>query len=285
MRKQDKPTEKPKFRIYSSYDPVAKERKIENSERRIKIKEAVNQESGRRFASRIKIIILISIIVTLGYFSFISNINVSGADSDLSSRVEEQTLYYLGSSPWRRFQFLLSSNDLSNYIIEKEPVLDSVDVSRSLFSKHLSIKVTSKRIVAIWQQGRGGQKYQLNEDGVVSSETEENLDLPLIVSDQQFDNSHFIGKGVVDGTTLNSITVWAGELKKIGLVYESFEVSNTPRQFVIKLKDKPFYLLVSSSGVEEGVKGLSKTLEELKAKNITPSKYIDIRIPYRVYYQ
>ncbi len=286
MKTRSKPVSKTSVRVYRSFDG-RRETTSQHTNRRNFALPSLEKLPSVRF--RLKLIlfsILTVLCLRVSYISRVVVINQPGLDDAPRVAAEDAVKSYMQSRPWRHFQLFISSPEIENAVRAKTPSISRAEVKRSLFSDTVSVRILPKQPSAVWQQGRGGQTYVIDETGRAFMKASGSEKLPKILSDQSFVNGAVTGQYVIDANAVKTVTSWGPELKKLGMELDVVEMGSVPRQADFVLKNKPYRIRVSTEvSAAEAAPYLAQMLKNLEDRKITPAEYIDIRIPYRVFYK
>jgi hypothetical protein len=110
--------------------------------------------------------------------------------------------------------------------------------------------------------------------------------IPRIISESSAIQGSVQGKIVIDSAVVKAANEWSAQLTKINLVYESMIVNNEPRQADIVVKDKQWRLRIATDGNAADTIGyVDKALKKIAADGKDMNEYLDVRIPYRIFYK
>ncbi len=231
-------------------------------------------------------VLALLLLLKLTYISTISVVGVKTPDKTIETSIKNATISYTHERPWRRFQLFISSRDLEKALREEVPNATNISVKRSLFSNSISVSMLPKQPSAKWQQGRGGQIYVVDTIGRAFMQARGDEGLPLIISENPPAQGTVTGQIVVDAAAVQSAMAWRQYLPSAGLTLDAFLIDGTPKQAVLLIKDKPWRIKVSTdTSANESINYLKKSLEKIAADKKALNEYIDIRIPYRVFYK
>ena len=230
--------------------------------------------------------VMIIAILALSYISTISVDGQSIADPQLQVSVKEAAKKYTGEQPWRHFQLFISNQDMEASIRKSVPDLADVQIKRSLLSNQVSIKVLPKRPSVLWQEGRGGPTYVVDESGKAFMQSTGKEKLPKIIQETPNVTGAVIGQIVVDSGAIRSASEWSTRLSSIQLSFDSMVITNTPRQADIVLKDKQWRIRIATdTNAAETIVYVGKALEKIASEGKDMTEYLDARIPYRIFYK
>ncbi len=286
MKPRAKPVSKTSVRVYRSFDG-RHETASQHTKRRNFAMPSLEKLPSVRF--RLKLIlfsILAVLCLRVSYISRVVVINQPGLDDAPRVAAEDAVKAYMQSRPWRHFQLFISSPEIENAVRSKAPSISQVDVTRSLFSNAITVRILPKQPSAIWQQGRGGQTYVIDDAGRAFMKASGSEKLPKILSEQSFVNGAVTGQYVIDANAVKTVSSWEPELRRLGMELDFMEIGSVPRQSDFVLKNKPYHIRVSTEvSASEAAPYLAQMLKNLEDRKITPAEYIDLRIPYRVFYK
>ena len=255
------------------------------------IKSATSREKIHRLSNlRRKIVtiffvtVFLAIILLFLIWQFTSSVRISVVNADNIkdvSRYKKSINDYLKSNPMQRFRFSTNVKNLQNYIISKDSEVQSVDQVGFAGFGVTKFNITIRRPVASWQIGE--TKYYVDRQGlsfkkdffdkpvisIVDDSGIKSNDTKAIVSDRFLS---FVGR-VLDiseknGQKVTKVSIPRGKTRQIEINYDGV---NYP--ILLSISNPP------GSQIENAI----RAIKYFAGKGETP-KYIDVRVPQKVFY-
>lgn len=238
--------------------------------------------------------IILGFIFIFAYSSTLSS-NVKVQVSKSNAEFREQSEYRSGvksileSSILNKSKLFADSDAIENKVKLMFPEVESAVLIMPLGGRNPRLNITTSSIVA--SVDNGATTSVITESGLIikdvilpNSPTQLRVRL-LNLDITGFEN----GDQVLTRNEVSLIKLLRDELGKITIndkpvTPQSIDVNVIDASFMVKLKDFPFIVKMSSqSDSREEVGALLVALEWLSSDNSLPSEYIDVRVPGRVF--
>lgn len=188
-----------------------------------------------------------------------------------------------------RSKLLFQSNDFEAAMRAKFPEINQIASIVPLGGRDLSVLIAVSDPFAVVSSG--SDKGILNTDGIIVSEnmvssSEDLINIRFTSPQENFE----VGSRILTADEVKMLNELKTELQtftlkdgtKLEIEEVLFDVSTG--QLEVKLKDKPFYLKLSSfSDANLQVGAVKATLKQLDRDSALPTQYLDVRVPNRVF--
>jgi hypothetical protein len=194
---------------------------------------------------------------------------------------------YLRSSIWNKNKITLDSTGLANYITTHYPEISSVDVSTPFVDNHLVVYLTSTQPAIILTEPKASYALDGNGRAILTAPTAAALNLNIPVITDQSGLSVSLGKLALSSSDIYFVKEVVGQLQAKSYKVSQMTLPANTDELDVSLTGEPYYIkfnLEASDPRQEAGTFLA-TIANLKSQNITPSKYIDVRVDGRAYYQ
>jgi len=261
-----------------------------------KTKSKPSRSLFKAFLSRIGVLVLIIILGFVLYrvttLSTQTSVKVVPNDYQLLLRdpaVYQQTAeQYLSKSVLNRSKLTVNSTGLANEMLKKYPELAFAGLSLSVISNQPVLLIEAAPTALILSSSSG--VYAIGYNGKALASTDEIPSVKSMRIPKVGDSSGLLiepGQQALSSTHVNFI---ANVIKILGaknIKVTSVNINNASSELDININSKPYIvkLNLQSNTPKEQVGTLIATLKQLQKENIEPSKYIDVRVSGRAYYQ
>lgn len=245
---------------------------------------------SRRKATRALLVILVSIGFITWAISQFTAVPVVTLDKsfDYSLEVAEPERYesviedYLKSNPLARFRVVLDEQNLSNYVSQRLPEVESVGVAGRLKLGETEFVLSMRQPVASWLVG--DKKYYV--DGGGSAFDVNYFSEPTV---QIVDETGVVSQ-VSDVLASNRMLSFVGRVVELARL-QGYQVAKvvlppeTTRQINVELKSYSYYVKLSvdrPAGAQ--VEDMDNSIRHLKSRGVKP-RYIDVRVGGRAFYR
>lgn len=224
---------------------------------------------------------LFYVVILSGWFN-ITSIVVQGNRSVSQASIVRAANDSLSRHFWYRNIWLVEPGTLSQELESGNYELQQVSVSRQ-FPHTLVITVVERQPVLFWQTGN--DKFVLDTGGlIVATASSTALKLPVVV-----DTSNLPAKvgdrAVAPGFITFTTDVIAKLAPQTGLSVVELSVADTTNDLQVQTNAHYMLKFDTTRSVDDQINDLVAVLAKLKADKKTPSEYIDLRIPGRVFYK
>lgn len=244
------------------------------------------------------IILLIAIIVSVENILSLSNtaqiLPYSSSDSQdpLFNKIgyAQTANKTLSQSVWNKNKITINTSKLSRDLRSQYPEITNVSVALPLLSHNPLVYIQPARLVLVLQSSTSGA-YILDANGkalLKSSDTPivgQKLNLPTVIdySGLQIE----VGKQVLPVSNVTFIEIVAGELAARHFNVETMSLPAASGELDVKLVGKPYSVKfnLQNNDPQQQAGTFLAMINQLQKQNITPSKYVDVRVDGRAYYQ
>lgn len=217
-------------------------------------------------------IVIFLVLIILFFFSplfKIKNIEISSTNGEINSFFSN----FKGKN-----LFLVDTSKTKSDIKNKYPEILDVQISKGI-PNVLRVKVTERQLKMIWVSG--GKKYYVDENGLVFIEGDTQIsNLPSVIDNKNLPVE--ILKPVVISSFVNFITEIPGKLTGSDLIVDHYEVNETTFQVDAVTKNNLKIIFDTTRPLDAQIAAAQKVYTEHKTE-IT--KYLDVRVEGKVYYQ
>ncbi len=238
------------------------------------------------------VLVIVSLVVFATTLSPSPEIQLKKKDIQYydSAEYQKAAQEFIGDSVLNKSKLLFQSTTFESKMREKFPEISQIASIAPLGGRDLTVVISVSDPFAVISNGP--QKGILNADGVLVSTNNLQSDesglvrIRFITPQENFT----VGSRILTESEVNLIMELHRELQTMNLKDGSkltidevlFNVSNG--QLEVTLKDKPYYLKLSTFGDGDLQVGAVKaTLKQLDSENALPTKYLDVRVPNRVF--
>ena len=227
-----------------------------------------------------------------GWFS-IKEVRISGYNEISEPEIRNLVDDYLNKKYLldyiKHFSNILFANSetIVDSLLEKFPIIKSVNIDKGLFNKNLTVEINEREAVGIWCKNESDKCFYFDREGVMfkpalrfsgeiflTIEDSRGRDFNLADSfdDRELFEKISLTKGILD------------ELKFLG--YSNFFLPPGSFEFWVKAKEGWYVYLDKENDVPIQLVALKKFLEEkLPESRRQNLQYIDLRVNNRIYYK
>ena len=197
---------------------------------------------------------------------------------------------YLSSNPLQRSKLFFRSQNIESEMLLEFPEITQIDAIVPLGGRDLGIVMRVSEPFATLQSG--SEKGVINDDGVLILGDSVNESELLQIRFAQPQESFQQGSRQLTTTELDLLQLLQRELSNLqlsnsnpnGLQISSVLFNVGDGQFEVSLTNAPYFIKLSTYGdASEQVGGVLATLRQLDQQNVLPERYIDVRVPGRVF--
>ncbi len=268
--------------------------------RKIRYKDQYKLNKRRRFIRKVLFVSCCALVLLFvaGYLLFfaklfdVRGIKVAGAqeNSELNVLIPAHTDSWLNQKKFffqrRRNIFFINVKELETRLMNENPKIDSIDISRKL-PHELLIEIKERSPEGIWCVTRMSQCFYFNKDGIIYENAPQTSGfLVLTVQDEKTAGIN-LGDKVVEQEWLKAISLTHGKL-----ISKGFKIKTT---VIPENSFDEFYILTSSglrviisldTDIESQLEAMIDFMDhKFNAEQRTKLQYIDLRIRDRIYYK
>lgn len=257
--------------------------------------ERKRQQKWRRTRNK-AIIVFLAILAGAGlYQSSVMQVEVV---SNASTRLSEQQAQEYSASFLTKFNenslfnqaWLVDAEAAKAAMLAAYPEIERINLSSSLFSKTAKADIRFREPVFTWKDASGTPQF-VDQHGVLFSK---NLN-PAVNADKLIAIEDQSGVVLEAGSSVltEQLVQFVGQLySKVPSLYgegsrvEQVIIPKSTREVHLKVKDVPYIIKFNSTrNIDEQVGELNTLLSHLRASNITPAQYIDLRVAHKAFYK
>lgn len=174
--------------------------------------------------------------------------------------------------------FLVDTNQTKSDLIGQYPQILDVKISKGI-PNVLRIKINSREGKVVWESG--GEKYLIDENGLVFAKADGQVaDLPIVIDNKNLPVENL--KPVVISSFVNFITDLSSKLAGSELAVDHYEVNETTFQVDAVTKNNLKIIFDTTLPIDPQIVAAQKVYTDHKAE---VTKYLDVRVEGKVYYQ
>ncbi len=254
-----------------------------------------NATSGKRKAVLIiSLIILALIAIKLLSLSSTPVIKIAGSTSNnalinknSASVYANAASKYLSGSILNSNKITLDSEGLVSYLSNKFPELSSVRVSLPFLANQLLVYVIPSQPAIILIES--SSSYAIDQTGraILSASSPQALGLSLPVVTDHSGLNVALGKKAITSNDVYFIEEVVGQLQVKGFKATNMSLPANSDELDVGVVGQPFYIKFNlyNNDPRQQAGTFLAVINKLKSENITPSKYVDVRVDGRAYYQ
>jgi hypothetical protein len=215
------------------------------------------------------------------------------ADSNLVTP-QEKAKYEAAADKLLSKSFLASNKltldvgSISASLVKEFPEIQSVSVTTSMFSSTPKIYIQPAQPSLLLVEADG--TYVIDNNGrAMSKDSPNNVGSTsglTLVKDESNLNVE-LGQRVLPTTSISFVETVVGELTAKGYKIASIDLPAQSAELDVSLAGESYYIKfnLETNDPRQQTGTFIATINELKSQNITPSKYVDVRLDGRAYYQ
>lgn len=261
----------------------------------------LEDENSKTNTGRFSISKIINFILLLGILSLVVFATTLSSSPEIQLKKKDVQYYdtveyqnaakeFMSESIFNKSKLLFQSTTFESKMRDRFPEISQIASIAPLGGRDLTVVISVSDPFAILTNG--SEIGILNSDGVLvsnnnlQSNSEGLVKIRFITPQENFN----VGSRILTEDEVTLISELNRELETMALKDGSklqidevlFNVSNG--QLEVKLSDKPYYLKLSTFGdADLQVGAVKATLRRLDADNTLPTKYLDVRVPNRVF--
>lgn len=269
----------------------------ENVGRQTQREERTSSRDARSFLRKTGLIVLM-LAVTVSVVNILSlstKPKVLPLEGDKSSaflsdisEYEKYSGQVLGSSIWNRNKITVNSESVSEQLIKTYPELASASMTVPLLAHRPIIYVQPAKPVLVITTRNGSFVVASNGKALLRANTAKELDKYQLLNLTDLSGLKLqVGQQALQAKDVNFIQTVITELKAKQYTVESMTLPAESSELDVKVSGQPyvikFNLQSDSARVQAGT--YISTMNYLKKQNSVPTKYVDVRVKGRAYYQ
>lgn len=244
--------------------------------------------SQRRKISGIFLIVGIAVLaLSLLLWQLIAQVQITTSSKQLSaafdtSRYEASINEYLNLNPAQRLKFALDEPALSEFVSNKLPEVEKLELSGMPGIARSNFTVTFRTPVAGWQIDNS--QYYVDADGVVFEKNYYQAPTVQIVDESGISPEQ--GSAVVGGRLLGFLGRAVAQAQGRGYtIIKAALPQETTRQVDVYFKGNPTRVKLSiDRGAGEQMEDADRSIKYLQSRGVTP-EFIDVRVAGRAAYK
>jgi hypothetical protein len=216
-----------------------------------------------------------------------SNSNNALTSKNGTSVYEQAASAYLSSSIWNKDKLTLDSNGLTNYLKRTYPELSDVSISIPFVDNHLVIYLTPMRPAIVLVEPTAAYALDPNGQAILKAPNAQSLNLNLPIVTDQSGLNVALGKMAITSSDVYFIEEVAGQLNAKSYSVSAMTLPANSDELDVSLAGQPYFVKfnLNSGDARQQAGTFLATIANLKSQNITPAKYVDVRVDGRAYYQ
>ena len=195
---------------------------------------------------------------------------------------------FLSSSIWNNNKITFDTNGLNSHLLNKFPQLDSVNVTIPLIARRPIVYVGLAQPAIIIVESSGSFTLDANGRAMVKESNPKELNLinVPVVTDQ---SGLSIKKGnqVLPTSFISFIQTVVAQLEAKNIHVSTLTLPAGASELDVGLAGQAYFVKfnLANNDPRNQAGTYLATIAQLQSQNITPSKYIDVRVDGRAYYQ
>lgn len=247
----------------------------------------------KRFGLVILVIALVFSVVNIATLSPDTKV-VSLTGNEATTFLHDESQYknasdkLLTSSIWNKNKITVNVDQINKEIVKQYPELSSVNLSLPLLSKRpiLYIQTAEPALVLNSQQG----SFVIDNSGkalILKDNVPKSTDLALPIVNDQSGLKVNLNKQVLSSTNVSFIRTVVDQLKAKKYEVSTMTLPAAASELDVGLIGQPYIIKYNlrTNNAREQTGTFLATINKLQSQNITPAKYVDVRVNGRAYYQ
>lgn len=243
------------------------------------------------------IVLSIAIVIALIKLFSISNtpiIRVAGTNNNTIFNETGTSLYqkaaktYLASSIWNNNKLTVDSSGLARYLQNRFPELADVNVNMPFADNHLVVYLAPTKPVIIITES-SSKAFALDSSGraILESANVSTLKLNLPVVTDQNNLSLSLGKMALTSSDVYFVEEIVGQLKAKGYTISQMTLPANTEELDASLAGQPYYIKfnLADNNPRQQAGTFLATMAYLASHKQSPTKYVDVRVAGRAYYE
>lgn len=235
--------------------------------------------STRNWRSLVMLLVGVGAAVVVLNFFRLEQINVVGTAR--KDAVRTNTEHLIRQNIWWSNLLSLDTSKLAAKIEQEDPQLKQVSVRRR-WPRGIAVQTSDKRPSLVWDTG--GERYLIDADGTtITLANREGEGLPTVRDQSNLPTES--GKVIVTSRFVSFVTTVVAALPLQGIKVSTIEVHETTLDLYLTTDKNYQIILDTSRAASDELNDLKLILKTLSAQKLTPSAYIDLRVPGKAYYK
>lgn len=263
------------------------------STREANVGRELTRESPNPPSVQRKPLIIIGVILAIAFFVSLQS---TGAHIKVLGSVESKELLQstsvyqdaasklLAASVANHIKPLTDNAAIEGALRTKFPELTAVTVSQSVWHNYSTVTIEAVRPVMILM-GNGGT-FVIDDNGVArvpASQLSDTARASLPVVDDQSGLTLAAGHAALPGTDVAFIEQILAQLKQADVSWQQLTLPSGSSELDVKITDQPYFVKFALRGGADA-RQQAGTYLAVKDK-VTPTQYIDVRVPERAFYK
>lgn len=192
----------------------------------------------------------------------------------------------LQSSLSNKTKVTINTDKIASEIEQKYPEINGVTIIIPLLGHRPILEVRPAESIFVLSNPQG--KYVINQQGnavlSLTPSLASKYNLPVVIDQSGFHTT--VGKEALPATSVQFIKTVIDQFGAKGMAIQSMTLSTNPYELDVQVRGEPYYIkfnLLTNPLYATGT--YFATIKLFNTSNPAPTKYIDVRIPGRAYYQ
>jgi cell division septal protein FtsQ len=194
--------------------------------------------------------------------------------------IQAATMKIVLGSVWQGNLLTLDSATIASDLQRQDPVIRTATVARKWFHT-VVVTATLKQPSLGWVTG--DQTYLLDKTGTVIGNFPSGSDLPVVTDESNLPVS--VGQVVAPEEFVNFVSTLVPALAADGYVVKSMSISDTTLDLTVGTSKGYNLIFDTSRTVDSEISDLKAVQALMLTQKATPTKYIDLRITGRAYWE
>ncbi len=258
-----------------------------------------NEQEDKNLKKRLKnivvfalVILLLITIYKLAYLSPNSIVKPINTNQIISTedllKYKNLTDILLNKSFFNQNKISIDEANIIKQLKYSYPQIQSVKFKINIFSRRPTLLIDNSQL-ALLVKNINDQYFEINLAGQVikdvpNGEVNKLIGLPLVLDKSSL--NYEVNKQIFPNSDVVFILAIYKEFKEKGATISSLTLPATSRELDVGLLNTPYFIKfnLDNNDALQQVGKYFALIDHLKSQNITPSKYIDVRLDGRAYY-
>ncbi|HSX47213.1 MAG TPA: hypothetical protein VLF63_00420 [Patescibacteria group bacterium] len=258
-----------------------------------------NEQEDKNLKKRLKnivvfalVILLLITIYKLAYLSPNSIVKPINTNQIISTedllKYKNLTDILLNKSFFNQNKISIDEANIIKQLKYSYPQIQSVKFKINIFSRRPTLLIDNSQL-ALLVKNINDQYFEINLAGQVikevpNGEVNKLIGLPLVLDKSSL--NYEVNKQIFPNSDVVFILAIYKEFKEKGATISSLTLPATSRELDVGLLNTPYFIKfnLDNNDALQQVGTYFALIDHLKSQNITPSKYIDVRLDGRAYY-
>ena len=206
---------------------------------------------------------------------------------NIATQYAQTASQFLSSSAWNTNKITIDNNGIKRALLDKYPQLVAVDVSVPLFNHNPIIYVEQSEPSLVIEEANGTYLLDSNGRAMFKSTNLTGLNTSNLPVVKDLSNLNIgVGDQVLPSTDISFIHTVLAELAAKGYNPSYLNLPAASSELDVGIDGQPYYVKFNLASNDPRMQAgtFLATIYNLKQQNITPTKYIDVRVDGRSYY-